>query len=165
LLLVLNLGDADAAKVKAPVSAFGLEAVAARSRVAATAVCGKIEAEIASLPDEDAKLFLADLGLESSGLTRIVQESYSLLGLISFYTAGDPEVRAWTIPRGTTAQKAAGAIHTDIERGFIKAEVVTFDDMIALGSFTAAKSKGLLRLEGKEYVVREQDVILFRFNV
>jgi hypothetical protein len=120
--------------------------------VAVTAVCGKIEAEISSLPVEDAKMFLEDLGLHESGLARIIQESYSLLGLFSFYTAGEPEVRAWTIPRSTTAQQAAGAIHTDIEKGFIKAEVVSFPDMVELGSFPAAKSKGVLRLEGKEQV-------------
>ena len=132
--------------------------------VALTAVCGKIEAEIASLSDEDARAFMEDLGLSGSGLARIIEKSYALLGLISFYTAGDPEVRAWTIPRHTSAQKAAGVIHTDFEKGFIKAEVVSFKDMIEFGSFQAAKSKGVLRLEGKDYIVREGDVILFRFS-
>ncbi len=165
MLIVLNLGEQDIARIQGVVAEFGLERHAARQNVAVTAVCGKIEAEIAALPDEDAKLFMDDLGLTSSGLARIVQESYSLLGLFSFYTAGEPEARAWTIPKNTTAQQAAGVIHSDFERGFIKAEVVAYDDMIQYGSFPAARSKGVLRLEGKDYVVHEGDVILFRFNV
>ncbi len=165
LLIVLNLGDADAAKIPGVVQEFELEKHASMRNVAITAVCGKIEAEIAALPPSDALPFMEDLGLEKSGLARIIQESYSLLGLTSFYTAGDPEVRAWTIPRNTTAQQAAGVIHTDFERGFIKAEVVSYADMIELGSFAAAKNKGTLRLEGKDYLVREGDVILFRFNL
>lgn len=165
LLLVLNLGDQDIAKIPRAVQEFGLERQAAQKSVGITAVCGKIEAEIAALPEEDARVFMEDLGLQASGLARIIRESYSLLGLQSFYTAGDPEVRAWTIPRNTTAQQAAGVIHSDFERGFIKAEVVTYDDMMQLGSFPAARNKGVLRLEGKEYLVQEGDVILFRFNV
>jgi ribosome-binding ATPase len=165
LLLVLNLGDDDVAKIPHVVEEFGLHRQATQKNVGITAVCGKIEAEIASLPEEDARPFMEDLGLASSGMARIIQESYSLLGLISFYTAGDPEVRAWTIPRGITAQQSAGVIHSDFERGFIKAEVVAYDDMIQLGSFSAARNKGLLRLEGKDYIVQEGDVILFRFNV
>ncbi len=165
LLLVLNLGENDSAKVSAVVEEFGLRSHACKRNVGITAVCGKIEAEIAALPPEDARLFMEDLGLESSGLSRIIQKSYELLGLFSFYTAGEPEVRAWTIPKNTTAQQAAGVIHTDIEKGFIKAEVVSFHDLLELGSFQAAKSKGVLRLEGKDYLVREGDVILFRFNV
>ena len=165
LLVVVNLGDGDVAGISRAVETFGLEKAASMRSVRVTAVCGRIEAEIAALPPEDAALFLEDLGLESGGLDRIIQESYSLLGLISFYTAGDPEVRAWTIPRDTAAQQAAGVIHTDFERGFIKAEVVAYDEMVALGSFAAARNKGALRLEGKEYVVKEADVILFRFNV
>ena len=129
------------------------------------AVCGKIESEIAALPPDDARMFMEDLGISERALDRIIQKSYELLGVFSFYTAGEPEARAWTIPRNTTAQRAAGAIHTDIEKGFIKAEVVSYEDMVELGSFQAAKSKGVLRLEGKEYRVREGDVILFRFNV
>ena len=108
---------------------------------------------------------MEDLGLSGSGLARIIQESYKLLGLISFFTAGEPEVRAWTIPSGSTAQKAAGVIHTNIERGFIKAEVVPFPRMLECRSFQEAKSKGALRLEGKDYTVQEGDVILFRFNI
>ncbi len=165
MLIVLNLGDQDVPRIARAAEEFGLAGRAARKAVAITAVCGKIEAEISSLPDEDAKLFMEDLGLAASGLARIVQESYSLLGLFSFYTAGDPEARAWTIPRNTTAQQAAGVIHSDFERGFIKAEVVAYDDMVQLGSFQAARNKGMLRLEGKDYLVKEGDVILFRFNV
>ncbi len=165
LLIALNLGDADAARIPNPAAEFRLEKQASMRNVGITAVCGKIEAEIAALPPEDARLFMEDLGLAGSGLARIIQESYSLLGLFSFYTAGDPEVRAWTIPKNTSAQQAAGVIHTDFERGFIKAEVVSFQDMIEFGSFQAAKSKGVLRLEGKDYLVREGDVILFRFNL
>ena len=133
--------------------------------VGITAVCGKIESEIATLQPEDAEMFMEDLGFEGSALERIIQSSYDLLGVFSFYTISEPEVRAWTIPRGTTAIEAAGVIHTDFERGFIKAEVVTFQDMMELGSFQAARSKGVLRLEGKEYIVQEGDVILFRFNL
>jgi ribosome-binding ATPase len=165
MLLVLNMGDGDTAKIPRVVQEFGLEQYESRPRVRVTAVCGKIEAEIASLPPEDAKLFMEDLGLKSSGLDRIIQESYSLLGLISFYTAGDPEVRAWTIPKGISAPQAAGVIHTDFEKGFIKAEVVSFPDLMKLGSFQSAKAKGVLRLEGKEYIVQEEDVMLFRFNL
>jgi ribosome-binding ATPase len=165
ILLVINLGDQDAGKIPSVIEAFKLENHASKRNVRITAVCGKIEAEISALPPADAQAFIEDLGLSSDGLTRIIQESYSLLGLFSFYTAGEPEVRAWTIPRNTTAQQAAGAIHSDIEKGFIKAEVVSFPDLVELGSFSAAKSKGMLRLEGKDYLVREEDVILFRFNV
>jgi hypothetical protein len=165
LLIVLNLSDADASRIPRAGEEYGLRRQASMPNVGITAVCGKIEAEIASLPLEEARPFMEDLGLAASGLARIIQESYSLLGVFSFYTAGDPEVRAWTIPRGTTALQAAGVIHTDFERGFIKAEVVSYKDMIELGSFQAAKNKGVLRLEGKDYGVQEGDVILFRFNL
>lgn len=165
ILLVLNVGDQDASKLGRVVEEFGLQGQSSRRNVAVTAVCGKIESEIAALPAEDARMFMDDLGISGSALDRIIQHSYDLLGVFSFYTAGDPEVRAWTIPRNTTAMQAAGVIHTDIERGFIKAEVVSFADMVELGTFQAAKSKGVLRLEGKEYRVQEGDVILFRFNV
>jgi GTP-binding protein YchF len=165
MLVVLNLGDGEIARIPHVVRDFGLERQAEQAAVAITAVCGKIEAEIAGLPEEDAQLFMEDLGLPASGLARIIHESYSLLGLQSFFTAGDPEVHAWTIPKNATALEAAGVIHSDFERGFIKAEVVSYDDMIQLGSFAAARNKGALRLEGKDYIVQEGDVILFRFNV
>lgn len=165
VLLVINAGDQDASKIDHVVDAFALHRQASKHNVAITAVCGKIESEIAALTPEDAQVFMDDLGIPGNALDRIIQSSYNLLGFFSYYTAGEPEVRAWTIPRNTTALQAAGVIHTDIEKGFIKAEVVSFEDMVALGSFQAAKGKGVLRLEGKEYRVQEGDVILFRFNL
>ena len=128
-------------------------------------VCAEIEAEISELDDDEKKMFLEDLGLEESGLEKLIKASYKLLGLISDLTAGEPEVRAWTITEGTKAPQAAGKIHSDFERGFIRAEVVSYDDLIACGSHTAAKEKGLIRLEGKDYVVKDGDIMLFRFNV
>ncbi len=128
-------------------------------------ICAKIEEEISSLGDEDKEVFLEDLGLKQSGLDRLIQASYSLLGLISYLTAGKPEVRAWTITKGTKAPQAAGKIHSDFERGFIRAEVVAYDDLIRCGNMAAVKEKGLLRSEGKDYVMQDGDVVLFRFNV
>lgn len=128
-------------------------------------VCAKAEEEIAELDDEDKQMFLEELGLQESGLDRLITAGYALLGLISYLTAGKPEVRAWTITRGTRAPQAAGKIHSDFERGFIRAEIVSYDDLIACGSIAAAKEKGLYRSEGKDYVVQDGDVILFRFNV
>ena len=128
-------------------------------------ICAELEAEIASLDREEKAMFLADLGIEQGGLDLLIQRSYHLLGLISYLTAGKPEVRAWTIKRGTKAPQAAGKIHTDFERGFIRAEVVSFDDLMNCGSMAAAKEKGLVRSEGKEYVMQDGDVVLFRFNV
>ena len=114
---------------------------------------------------EEKAMFLSDMGLKESGLDRLIRKSYDLLGLISFLTAGAPEVRAWTITKGTKAPQAAGKIHTDFERGFIRAEVVSYDDLMACGTMAAAREKGLIRSEGKEYVVQDGDIILFRFNV
>jgi GTP-binding protein YchF len=128
-------------------------------------VCGKLEEEIAQMEPEDKMLFLSELGLEESGLDRLIRAGYDLLGLISFLTAGKPEVRAWTIRKGTKAPQAAGKIHSDFERGFIRAEVVAYDDLMACGSMAAAKEKGLVRSEGKEYVMKDGDIVLFRFNV
>ncbi len=128
-------------------------------------ICAKIESELSELPLEDRALFLEDLGIEHAGLEALVQASYALLGLMSYLTAGKPEVRAWTIPRGTLAPQAAGKIHSDFERGFIRAEVVSFEDLIRLGSMAAVREKGLLRSEGKDYVMQDGDVVLFRFNV
>jgi ribosome-binding ATPase YchF (GTP1/OBG family) len=125
----------------------------------------KIEAEIAELPDDEAKDFLEELGLPEAGLDKLIKASYALLGLINFFTAGPDEVRAWTIVNGTKAQKAAGKIHTDIERGFIRAEIVSYNDLIDCGSEQAAKEKGLIRLEGKDYIMQDGDVTYFRFNV
>lgn len=128
-------------------------------------ICAGLEEEIADMDKEEKELFLSDMGLESSGLDRLIRECYSLLGLISYLTAGKQEVRAWTIKKGTKAPQAAGKIHTDFERGFIRAEVIAYDDLIACGSMTAAKEKGLVRSEGKDYVMKDGDVVLFRFNV
>lgn len=128
-------------------------------------ICAQIEQEIAELDDEEKAMFLEDLGLSESGLEKLIKASYKLLGLISYLTAGEDETRAWTIKVGTKAPQAAGKIHTDFERGFIKAEVVNYQDLLDLGSLSAAKEKGLVGIEGKEYVVKDGDVILFRFNV
>lgn len=128
-------------------------------------ICAQIEAEIAGMEKDDRDMFLSDLGLEESGLNRIISKGYSLLGLISYLTAGPQEVRAWTITKGTKAPQAAGKIHTDFEKGFIRAEIVSFNDLAECGSMAAAKEKGLVRLEGKEYVMQDGDVVLFRFNV
>ncbi|MGI6497311.1 MAG: redox-regulated ATPase YchF [Oscillospiraceae bacterium] len=128
-------------------------------------ICAKTEQEIAQLPPEDKGLFLEELGMSQSGLDRLIQCSYDLLGLVSYLTAGPEEVRAWTITKGTKAPQAAGKIHSDFERGFIRAEVVSFDDLKRCGSMVSAKEKGLIRSEGKEYVVQDGDIILFRFNI
>lgn len=128
-------------------------------------ICAELEAEISSMTKEEKEMFLNDFGIEKGGLDVLIQKSYDLLGLMSFLTAGQPEVRAWTIKKGTKAPKAAGKIHSDIERGFIRAEVISFDDLMALGSMQAAKEKGKIRSEGKEYVMQDGDIVLFRFNV
>ena len=128
-------------------------------------ICAQIEQEIAELDDDEKDMFLEDLGLSEAGLDKLIKASYRLLGLMSYLTAGEPEVRAWTIKKGTKAPQAAGKIHTDFERGFIKAEVISYDELIENGSMTAAKEKGLVRQEGKEYVMQDGDVVLFRFNV
>ncbi len=128
-------------------------------------ICAGLEAEISSLSEEDKEMFLADLGVETSGLDLLIQRSYSLLGLISYLTAGQPEVRAWTIKKGTKAPQAAGKIHSDFERGFIRAEVVSFDNLMACGTLAAAKEKGLVKSEGKEYVMKDGDIVHFLFNV
>ncbi len=128
-------------------------------------ICAQIEEEIAQLEDEEKDMFLSEMGLNESGLDRLIKASYKLLGLISFLTAGEPEVRAWTIKKGTKAPQAAGKIHSDFERGFIRAEIVAYNDLIKAGSYNAAKEQGLVRSEGKEYVMKDGDVTLFRFNV
>ena len=128
-------------------------------------ICAGLEAEISSLSDEDKEMFLTDLGIESSGLDLLIQRSYDLLGLISYLTAGQPEVRAWTIKKGTKAPQAAGKIHSDFERGFIRAEVVSFENLMVCGTMAAAKEKGLVKSEGKEYVMKDGDIVHFLFNV
>ncbi|MBQ1278848.1 MAG: DUF933 domain-containing protein, partial [Clostridia bacterium] len=140
--------------------------IAEREKAEILPICAALEAEISSLEDDEKVLFLEELGLERSGLDRMIQKCYSLLGLISYLTAGKPEVRAWTITEGTKAPQAAGKIHSDFERGFIRAEVIAYDDFIACGgSMVTAKEKGLVRSEGKEYVMKDGDIVLFRFNV
>ncbi|MCI6818297.1 MAG: redox-regulated ATPase YchF [Clostridium sp.] len=138
---------------------------AAKEGAGALTVCAKVEEELSELSDEEKAAFIEELGIGQSGLDKLVQESYSLLGLISFLTAGTDEVRAWTITKGTKAPGAAGKIHTDFERGFIRAEVVPYETLIEQGSMLACKEKGLVRSEGKEYVVQDGDIIVFRFNV
>ena len=128
-------------------------------------ICAKVEAELSELDPEEAQMFLADLGLERSGLEVLAQAAYKLLGLQSFFTAGEMEVRAWTVRQGATAPQAAGVIHTDFERGFIKAETIAFDDYVELGGEQGAKAAGRLRMEGKDYVMHDGDVVHFRFNV
>lgn len=138
---------------------------AEKEHAAVLPICAGIEEEISGLDLEEKKLFLSDMGLEESGLDRLITACYSLLGLISYLTAGKPEVRAWTIKKGTKAPQAAGKIHTDFEKGFIRAEVIGFDELMECGTMSAAKEKGLVRSEGKEYVMQDGDIVLFRFNV
>ena len=167
LLLVMNLDESEMAEVGADVGRaaqkIGLAAFLAHASTGAVALCTKIELEIAQLGAEDAKAFLADLGLHESGLDRVIRTSYDLLGYISFFTVGEDECRAWSIARGTPAQLAAGEIHSDIQRGFIRAEVVAYNALIARGSMSACREHGEVRLEGKDYVVQDGDIINFRF--
>jgi ribosome-binding ATPase YchF (GTP1/OBG family) len=170
LLLVINLDEAAlsrggeaATRVDRAADAAGLTAFLGRAATAAVAVCAKIELEISQLDPSDAAAFLADLGLSESGLDRVIRASYDLLGYISFFTVGDDECRAWSIPRGTAAQLAAGEIHSDIARGFIRAEVVSYDALVGRGTMAACRDHGEVRLEGKEYVVQDGDIINFRF--
>ncbi len=142
-----------------------MKAFAAENGSEVFVICAQIEQEIAELDEEETAMFLEDLGLSESGLQKLIRASYRLLGLMSFLTAGEDETRAWTIKVGTKAPQAAGKIHTDFERGFIKAEVVNYKDLLEQGSFAAAREKGLVGMEGKDYVVQDGDVILFRFNV
>lgn len=142
-----------------------VEEMAAGENSQVMPVSAKIEEEVAQLEPEEKAMFLEELGMAESGLDRLIKASYKLLGLISYLTAGEPEVRAWTITKGTKAPQAAGKIHSDFERGFIRAEVVAYDDLMACGSMTAAREKGLVRSEGKEYVMKDGDIVLFRFNV
>ncbi|MBR3300674.1 MAG: DUF933 domain-containing protein, partial [Clostridia bacterium] len=141
--------------------------LAAKEKAEILPICAAMEADMAELTDEEKMMFLEELGLERSGLDRMIQKCYALLGLISFLTAGKPEVRAWTIKNGTKAPAAAGKIHSDIERGFIRAEVIAYDDFISKcdGNMVVAKEKGLVRSEGKEYIMKDGDIVLFRFNV
>ncbi|MGB7068808.1 MAG: redox-regulated ATPase YchF [Pyrinomonadaceae bacterium] len=160
--------NVDEATLADPESNPHVQAVIARAKSEnsdVVAICAKLEAELVALEEEERAEYLRDLGLDSSGVDKLIKAAYHMLGLMSFLTAGEKEVRAWTIPVGTRAPQAAGEIHTDIERGFIRAEIVSYDDLIGAGSNTAAKEKGLTRLEGKDYVMQEGDIVNFRFNV
>jgi ribosome-binding ATPase len=169
LLVVINLDEAQlaegeaATRIERAAEAAGLTPFLSRAATAAVAVCAKIELEIAQLEPADAVAFLGDLGLKESGLDRVIRASYDLLGYISFFTVGEDECRAWSIPRGTPAQLAAGEIHSDIARGFIRAEVVSYDALTGRGSMAACRDHGEVRLEGKEYIVQDGDIINFRF--
>jgi ribosome-binding ATPase len=164
MLYVLNLGDDEAAEMDKAIEKHKLAALEGRPNTAVVAVCGRLEAELAEMEEKEAVELLASYGLKEPGLNRLIRATYDLMGLISFFTAGEPEVRAWTIRKGSTAVKAAGEIHSDIEKGFIRAEVVRCEDLLAAGSIPAAKEKAQVRLEGKEYLVQEGDVILFRHS-
>jgi hypothetical protein len=162
LLLVLNLDEADLSHADDAVRLAGLESFISGAATKAVPICAKIELEIAQLEPSDAAAFMTDLGLKESGLDRVIRASYDLLGYISFFTVGEDECRAWSIPRHTAAVLAAGEIHSDISRGFIRAEVVGYDQLLARGSLAACRDHGELRLEGKDYVVLDGDVINFR---
>jgi GTP-binding protein YchF len=164
-VVLLNVGEADLNSEKTASVVSGLSRYFSGRQVSVLDLCGKIEMEIVQLPADEASAFLEDLGIKEPALNKLIRVSYDLLGLISFLTAGEDEVRAWTIMRGTGAQKAAGKIHSDIERGFIRAEVVSYEDFIAAGSMSSARERGQFRLEGKTYEVKDGDIINFRFNV
>lgn len=162
LLCVLNLGENDAARMREIEDQFRAGPLAGRAHTGVTAICGKIEAELADLSAEDAKEYMTSYGLADSGLERMISATYTVLGLMSFLTAGETEVRAWTIPINSTAVKAAGAIHSDFEKKFIRAETVNWKTLIDLGGYPGVRDKGLLRLEGKEYIVKDGDVLVIR---
>ena len=166
VIYAANMSDSDFSNgIDNNIGYKAVQQIAAEEHAGVLPICAQIEEEIVEMDNEEKEMFLNDLGLEESGLDRLIKECYSLLGLISYLTAGKQEVRAWTIKNGTKAPQAAGKIHSDFERGFIRAEVIAYDDLIACGSMTAAKEKGLVRSEGKEYVMKDGDVVLFRFNV
>ncbi|MGC8915479.1 MAG: redox-regulated ATPase YchF [Thermoanaerobaculum sp.] len=165
LLVILNADETEAGSLPQALARFRLEALASRPQVQVTAVCAPLEQEIARLAPEEQEAFVAELGLPDRALSRLLQKAYELLGQISFFTVGEDECRAWSIPQGTPAVKAAGVIHSDFERGFIRAEVVRWDELVACGSLAACRAKALLRQEGKDYVVQDGDVITFKFNV
>jgi GTP-binding protein YchF len=166
ILYALNIGESTTlgTDLEAAVSRFKLDEVALRPNAGATAICGKVEAELAEMEDEEAAEFLGSYGLHESGLVRLIRKSYELLGLISFFTAGEDECRAWTVPFGSKAPQAAGAIHSDLEHHFIRAETIRWDNLLAAGSEAAARAKGTLRLEGKEYIVQDGDVMHIRHS-
>jgi ribosome-binding ATPase YchF (GTP1/OBG family) len=164
MLFVLNLGEKDAARANA-VDEFAQKAgLKQRPRTAVTAVCGKIEEELSELSDEEAGEFMSSYGLAESAISRLIRSSYQLLGLISFFTVGEDECKAWTIREGMTALDAAGEIHSDIQHGFIRAEVIPYAELMDAGSFAEARTRGSLKLEGKEYVVHDGEIVHFRHS-
>ena len=165
ILYIANISEEQLENAENDDLVLKVKEYASKEKAEVIPLCVKIEEELSGLDDEDKKEMLEALGLEESGLDKVIKKSYDLLGLMSFLTAGEPEVRAWTIKKGTKAPQAAGKIHSDIERGFIKAEVVSYDDLIKEGSMIAAKEKGLVRSEGKEYIMQDGDIVLFKFNV
>jgi len=165
VIYVANISEDQLSSFKDSETYAKLKEIADSEGAELLTICAGIEAELAELEDEEKAAFLSDLGIEESGLDALIRASYSLLGYISFLTAGPKEVRAWTIVKGTKAPQAAGKIHSDMERGFIRAEVIAFDDLVACGSMTAAKEKGLIRSEGKDYVFKDGDIVVIRFNV
>ncbi len=165
VIYVANISEDQLSSFKGSKTYGELKEIADSEGAELLTICAEIEAELAELDEGDKAAFLADLGIEESGLDSLIRASYSLLGYISFLTAGPKEVRAWTIVNGTKAPQAAGKIHSDMERGFIRAEVIAFDDLVACGSMTAAKEKGLIRSEGKDYVFKDGDIVVIRFNV
>ena len=165
ILYIANVSEEQLESAESDANVLKVKEYAQNENAKVIPLCVKIEEELASLEDEDKKEMLEALGLEESGLDKVIKASYDLLGLMSFLTAGEPEVRAWKIKKGTKAPQAAGKIHSDIERGFIRAEVVSYDDLMREGSMNAVKEKGLLRSEGKEYIMQDGDIVLFRFNV
>ena len=164
ILYIANISEEQIENAENDEKVLKVKEYASKEKAEVIPLCVKIEEELSGLEDEDKKEMLEALGLEESGLDKVIKKSYDLLGLMSFLTAGEPEVRAWTIRKGTKAPQAAGKIHSDIERGFIKAEVVSYDDLIREGSMVAAKEKGLVRFEGKEYVMQDGDIVLFKFK-
>jgi ribosome-binding ATPase len=166
ILYVVNVNESSTlgTDLEGAVDKYGLNEVAHRPNAGATAICGKVEAELAAMPDADAADFLSSYGLTESGLTRLIRKTYELLGLISFFTVGEDECRAWTTERNSRAQNAAGAIHSDLEKHFIRAEVIHWDKLLEAGSEANAKAKGQLRLEGKEYIVQDGDVMHIRHS-
>ena len=165
ILYIANVSEGQLENAENDTLVKKVKEYAAKEKAEVIPLCVKIEEELSGLEEEDKKEMLEALGLEESGLDKVIKKSYDLLGLMSFLTAGEPEVRAWTIKKGTKAPQAAGKIHSDIERGFIKAEVVSYSDLMEAGSITNAKEKGLVRSEGKEYVMQDGDIVLFKFNV
>jgi len=163
-VLYVNESQTLGADLENAVAKFGLQEIAARKNAGATAICGKVEAELAEMSDEEALEFLSSYGLKESGLTRLIRKTYELLGVISFFTIGEDECRAWTVPKASRAQNAAGAIHSDLEKHFIRAETIHWDTLLEAGSEANARAKGQLRLEGKDYIVQDGDVLHIRHS-